>query len=101
MVFDLKKLKRPYRARVVLWPGRRGKLILRTPVDELGAKLTVATDIEVKEMFFELGDIVNLNGGRDPVSSFQIGSFCHVTVKVVLLNPKEIQLSNHFESHIF
>ena len=57
MVLDFKK---PYRARVVLWSVRRRKPILRTPVDELGAKLTVATDIEVKEMLFEYGDMVVL-----------------------------------------
>lgn len=55
VVVDLKK---PYRARVVLWPG-----ILRSPVDELGAKATVAADIEVIEMLLELGDVVY--GGRD------------------------------------
>jgi hypothetical protein len=71
VVVDLKK---PYRARVVLWPGRRRKCILRSPVDELGAKATVAADIEVIEMLLELGDVVY--GGRD-------GSITRVIVVLV------------------
>jgi hypothetical protein len=53
VVLDFKK---PYRARVVLWPAGRRKLILLSPVGELGAKAIVATDIEVKEKLFALGD---------------------------------------------
>jgi hypothetical protein len=56
-------LETPHRARVVLWPGRRRKCILRSPVDELGAKATIAADIEVIEMLLELWDV--MYGGCD------------------------------------
>ena len=52
---DTKKL---HNTRVVLWPSRGCKDIHRCPEDELGARMSVATETKVIKMSLELGDFI-------------------------------------------
>ena len=52
---DAKKL---HNANVMVWSSKRGKDIRRRPEDELGAKVSVATESEVIKVLLELGDFV-------------------------------------------
>lgn len=55
VVIDTKKL---HNTSVVLWPSRQCKDICRHPEDELGAKVSVATEAKVIQVLLKLGDFV-------------------------------------------